>query len=99
MAYELRIERPKGEISMEEWLAVVDADPAMKLEGKAETTTDSGIDLGYDSPGLAVWNETFFDFRQGRIYVAGPSKADIAQMKKLAATLKAKVIGDEGEDY
>jgi hypothetical protein len=100
MGYELRIARaePAAPITLDEWLAIVDADPQMQLEGAAEALTSSGT-LRYESPGLAKCNSTWFDFRRGRIFVKNPSKDDIAKMKQLANLLNSKVLGDEGEEY
>jgi hypothetical protein len=100
MGYELRITRaePAGPITLDEWLAIVDADPQMQREGAAESSASSGI-IRYESPGLAKWNSTWFDFRRGRIFVKNPSEDDITKMKQLAHLLNSIVVGDEGEEY
>ena len=95
-------------ITLDEWLAVVHADPDMRLDGVAEASTPGGT-VRYENNGLAVWtkysghevngNMAWFDYRRGRIVVKNPDEEIRAKMKQLAARLGAKVVGDEGEEY
>jgi hypothetical protein len=62
MGYDLQITRkedwwdPDGpEISMAEWLALVAADPEMRLDGYAEARLDNGHVFRSEKEGLSVW--------------------------------------------
>jgi len=95
-------------ISLEDWLAVVQADLEMRLDDFAEVDTPDGA-LRYANAGLAVWTEysghrvngnmAWFDYRRGSIVVKNPDDEILAKMKQLAAELRAKVVGEEGEEY
>ncbi|HUO10437.1 MAG TPA: hypothetical protein VM008_19175 [Phycisphaerae bacterium] len=111
MGYDLRITRKHHEtevppISLDEWIALVDADPELRLDGRAQVQAPDGSIISYENPGLAIWTPNgvphagnWFDYRRGRIVVKNPDENTIAKMKQLAAKLQAKVIGDEGEEY
>jgi hypothetical protein len=115
MGYDVHITRiddwTKAEskpIRLEEWIAVVRDDPEMHLDGFAEAETPGGL-LRYESKGLAVWtaysghqvdgNKAWFDHRRGAVIVKNPDEEILRKMKEIAKKLKAKVIGDEGEEY
>jgi hypothetical protein len=75
----------------------------MRLTGTAEAKTPDAV-LRYENPGLAIWTKaphsgTWFDYRRGRIVVKNPDPEILAKMKQIAGKLRAKVIGDEGEEY
>ena len=114
MGYDVHITRAahwaksqSSPIALEEWLAVVNSDPEMRLDGVAEPSTPSGT-LKYVNSGLAVWTgysehgvdgtTIYFDYRLGKIAVKGPNEI-LAKMKQLATRLNARVFGDEGEEY
>ena len=115
MGYDVHITRAtdwtdaeSAPITLDEWLAIVHADPDMRLDGFAEVSTPSGA-LRYKNDGLAVWtkysghdddgNMAWFDYHRGRIVVKNPDEEIRAKMKQLATSLGAKVVGDEGEEY
>jgi hypothetical protein len=62
MGYDIHITRTddwteseNDPITIEEWIAYIDSDPDMQLEGFAEATTSDGGKIRIESPGLAVW--------------------------------------------
>jgi hypothetical protein len=97
-----------AEISLADWIAVVESDPEMRLDGYAETRVGNGV-LRLDRGGLAVWiaysghekagNMAWFDFRQGNVVVKNPDPEILTKMWSLAQRLVAMVQGDEGELY
>jgi hypothetical protein len=115
MGYELHITRAPDwtesdshPITLDEWLKYIATDPEMRLDGFAEAHVDGGV-LRYENKGLAVWlaysghgvngNMAWFDHRRGRIVVKSPDQEIVGKMKKIALTLGARLIGDEGEFY
>ena len=98
-----------GGISFAEWSSFVDADETMRMDGFAEVDLPDGSTLRTESEGLAVWtgyagnedggNQAWFDFRHHAIVVKNPDQDILTKMLEIAATLNAKVIGDEGEEY
>jgi hypothetical protein len=101
---------PKGpEISLAEWLAVVDADSEMRLDGYAETRLEDGSVFRTEREGLSVWtaysqhdengNKAWFLYRKGCVTVKNPDKEILRKMWSIAQTLSAKVQGDDGEIY
>ena len=95
-------------ITLDDWLALVEADAEMRLDGYAAASTPEGT-LRYENKGLVVWtkysrhdvngNRAWFDYRRGRVVVKNPDEEILAKMKQLAAKLGANVVGDEGEEY
>jgi prepilin-type processing-associated H-X9-DG protein len=114
MGYDVHITRKEDwsdeqpEISLAEWLAVVQADPEMRLDGDAEARTAADV-IRIESSGLSVWtaysrhgeggNMAWFDFRGGNAVVKNPDKEILRKMWVLAQRLSAKVQGDDGETY
>jgi hypothetical protein len=115
MGYDVHITRkedwadPDGPaISLEEWLAVVAADPEMRLDGYAEAHRDGSV-LRMECEGLAVWtaysghglngNMAWFLFNDDRIVVRNPDNEILRKMWTLARALSARVQGDDGEFY
>jgi hypothetical protein len=110
MGYDVHITRASewsesesSPISLEEWIALVAGDAEMRLTGVAEANTPDAV-LRYENPGLAIWTRAphggiWFDYRRGRIVVKNPDPEILAKMKQIAEKLRAKVIGDEGEEY
>jgi hypothetical protein len=96
-------------IKLDEWLRYIAADAEMRLDNYAEADVGGGEVLRVESEGLAVWtayighgldgNMAWFSFHDGRVIVKNPDDEILAKMRDIAAALKAKVIGDEGEFY
>jgi hypothetical protein len=116
MGYDVHITRkldwsdPEGpEISLAEWLAVVAADPEMRLDGCAETRLQDGSVFRTVQEGLAVWtaysqhdasgNNAWFLYRKGYVTVKNPDEEILRKMWSIAQDLSAKVQGDDGEIY
>lgn len=96
-------------ILLDEWKAYVSSDPEFRLDGFAQSNAPRGSAFRYENEGLAVWtaysrhveNEcmAWFDFRRGRIVVKNADDEVRKKMKRIANALRAKVLGDEGEEY
>ncbi len=116
MGYDVHITRKENwfdesgpQIRLEEWKALVLADPDMRLDGYATAVVGDGSILRVDSEGLAVWtayagtgiegNMAWFDFSQGNVIVKNPDSAILDKMWRIAGKLGAKVQGDDGEEY
>ena len=96
-----------GKISEELYYSLIDRDPELRLDGKAEAETPSGI-LGCIDKSIAVWTEhsqngqngnyAWLWYAKGRIETKNP---DTEFMKKLymAEELGGFVQGEEGELY
>jgi len=96
------------EISLAEWIALVEADPEMRLDGYAEAKFREGRVLRVESDGLAVWtgysghhngSTVWFDWRRGNVVVKNPDVEILKKMGSLAQILSARVQGDDGEFY
>jgi hypothetical protein len=113
MGYDIRITRAENwtesdsnPITLDEWLRYLDGDPEMRLDYFAEADVGGGI-LRYENNRLAVWtaysghgvkgNMAWFDYRRGRVVVKNPDDEILGKMQRIASTLSAKVVGDEGE--
>jgi hypothetical protein len=80
----------------------------MRLDNFAEADTSDGT-LRYENIGLVVWtayshhasagNMAWFDYQNGNIVVKNPDEEIIAKLLRIAASLAARVQGDEGEFY
>lgn len=102
-------EADENPITLEEWLAYVERDPEMKLDGYAEATSPSGEVIRIESEGLAVWtayskhglngNMAWFDYGNGEIRVAHPDSEIFGKMAAMASFFAARVQGDDGELY
>lgn len=116
MGYDLHITRKEewsdddgAVISLDEWLAVVDADPDLRHDGFAETRTPDGNVLRIEQPGLVVWTAhpdarqegdlAWLSYSGGAVVVKNPDPAFIRKMIEIADRLDAHVEGDEGERY
>jgi len=96
-------------ITLAEWLAYVDSDPEMRLDGAVEITTPTGETVRFENEGLAVWcaysghgvqgNMAWFAYRDGRIVVKNPDEEIRRKMYSIALKFGANVQGDEGERY
>lgn len=116
MGYDLHITRAStwldaesSPITLKEWIAYVEQDAEMRLDGFAEAEVSSGEILRTESPGLAVWTawsqrgvdggQAWFDHYNGCVVVKDPDEEIIQKMISVAAKLDARVVGDEGETY
>lgn len=116
MGYDVHITRAadwtnseSNPITLDEWLAYIESDPELRLDGFAEASTPAGDQIRYENPGLAVWtqwpghdqdgNQAWFDHSGGRIVVKSPDNAILAKMCAIAKKMGARVQGDEGEYY
>ncbi len=114
MGYDVHITRAShwtdseaSPISLAEWDAYIQHDPEMRRDDIATAYVGEDI-LTCESDGLAVWltyskndpkvNLAWFDFRHDRIVVKNPDEEILGKMKRIAAALDARVIGDEGEE-
>jgi hypothetical protein len=96
-------------IPLDEWLAYVESDPEMRLDGYAEAEVSGGAVLRYENEGLAVWlawsgdeedgNRAWFDFRKGCVVVKNPDEEILSKLVDIATALGARVVGDDGELY
>jgi hypothetical protein len=116
MGYDVHITRKQSwsddsgpEISLAEWIAVVQADREMRVDGFAEAQVEEGRVLRVENEGLSVWtaysrhgmdgNMAWFDFRKGNVVAKNPDTEILRKMWSLAQALSAQVQGDEGELY
>jgi hypothetical protein len=101
--YDLHITRAKEwtdskktPVPVEDWTQFVKSDSEFRIV----QTKDAK-----DKPKDAIWvdpkdkREVYFYYSDGEITVKDPDERIIAEMKKVAVKLKAKVVGDDGEDY
>lgn len=119
MDYALHIARKKiwdgfgdaygSDISREEWLAVVKADPELRLDSFRELPAPDGQTTRHTDTGIAIWirrprrarpgDVASFCFASGNVVVKNPCRTVRRKMWQLAQTLTAKVQGDDGEFY
>ena len=99
MGYELHITRAdswsenEGHwVTLDEWLAYVEADPELSL------FPENGEAFAIWS-GKASYEEPWLDWFEGNISTKGPDRAVLGKMLKIASDLGARVQGDEGELY
>jgi hypothetical protein len=100
MGYDLHITRAEewsdntdSEITPQEWLALIEADPELTLMNM------SGYPYFARWSGPSQYDDPWFDFSGGNIYTKNPDEPMIAKMIEMAARLGAKVQGDDGELY
>ncbi len=117
MGYDIHITRQEfwfddansRDISIKEWLELIEQDSEMRLDNTAEATLDNGQVLQIENEGLAVWtayskhaengNMAWFDYTNGNIVVKNPDSEILKKMWSIAERLSAKVQGDECEIY
>jgi hypothetical protein len=87
------VESDQRPITAEEWLAVVAADPELRIDEE-------------NGPYFAVWSGPcsyegggWFDWSDGCISTKNPDRAILGKMLRLATQLGAVVQGDDGEVY
>jgi hypothetical protein len=98
-----------AEISLREWKRYVQTDDEMEIESTATSMTENDEVVEFESGGLAFWrnysrhgidgNKAWFVFHNGEIVVKNPDVAIRNKMIAVAASLGAKVQGDDGEEY
>jgi hypothetical protein len=99
MGYDLHITRAeewadndRDQITVDEWLKVVEDDPELRL-------------AGYNGPYFALWRgrseypDPWLDWYHGNVYSKSPDKAIVQKMLQIAEQLGARVQGDDGEFY
>jgi len=96
-------------ITFEEWIAVVDADPDLRLDGFCAARMPDGGILRLDDSSIAVWTAysryrdragiAWFRWRDGNVNVKNPDREIRRKMWRIAQVLAAKVQGDDGEFY
>jgi len=105
MGYDLLITRANfwaenedAQIRPEEWLAIIESDSELSLVSEIQ-----GQQL--NSPYFVAWNgesihaEPWLDWADGNIYSKNPDQAIIRKMVSIGKLLKAKVQGEDGEEY
>lgn len=95
-------------ITLQEWADYVETDPEMRMDGFAEAHVGGDV-LRVENDGIAVWhaysghekdnNMAWFDHFEGSIWVKNPDAEIISKMKNIASHFRARVVGDEGEEY
>lgn len=101
-------ESEKNPITLEEWTRLVEMDPEMKMKSEFEginPLTHEKIKIRLEN--TAVWTykheetvyEVPFSYKKGKISVSGTDDYVMGKMKKIAARLSCRVVGDEGEEY
>lgn len=102
-------EDDSAEISLQEWQNYVQSDDEMEMESRAIGTTPGDDIVALEVESLAFWrnysghgrdgNKAWFLFRNGEIVVKNPDGEIRNKMIAIATSLKAKVQGDDGEEY
>jgi hypothetical protein len=115
MGYDLHITRKSdwplrgNDITRDEWLAVVAADPELRLDGYAEAPLPEGKVLRVEDSTLAVWigwaghvegrEMAPLYLSNGNIDSKNPDEDTRRKMWRIAQQLNARVQGDDGEFY
>jgi hypothetical protein len=96
-------------IRLDEWQAFVASHSEFRMDNSAEVISPQGEAIRIDSEGLAVWtgysargddgNKAWFDYWRGRIVVKNADAEIREKMKEIARFFRARVVGDEGEEY
>ncbi|WPC39764.1 hypothetical protein [Clostridium sp. JS66] len=105
MSYNLHIAREdykNNPITYEEVVNLVNAHSELKLRNEMEIKTPVGGIITI--PGKYIfWRKKEFDiwmeYRNGKINSSYVNDDNIKKLKEMAHELKAKVLGDEGEEY
>lgn len=103
-AYNLHIKR-ENEILDSEWLAICAQDKTLTVQHVAiAINPQTGKKVEISTPNSCVWtspassNKYYFSWSNGRI-TFGSDEIQVNKAKEIAKLLKAKVVGDEGEEY
>ena len=109
MGYNIHIHRredwsdPEGEsVSLDEWKALIEADPALIIDGNV-VWADPGGGPSLDTP-TAEWLapggvKGLFYWYDGNVEAKNPDIAVIVKAHEMALMLGARVQGDDGEFY
>lgn len=102
MGYDLHITRAEDwqqnegrEISPREWLEVVDRDVELALDPENGAYSVKLVDKAEGEEKQKGW----FDWFEGNVFTTDPSPRSVGKALALAASLRAKVQGDDGEIY
>ena len=96
----------RSNISLDEWIKYVEIDDELNLTGGYNLALPGDLGGWQDSPGFCEWvghptasadTIPWFDYGSGSISTKYPDKYTIAKMIRIAQSLNAKVIGDDGE--
>ncbi len=87
-----RAENEGREITQDEWLALVAADPELMLDPV------DGDEYALWS-GRCQYHDPWFKWWRGNILTKNPDRAIVAKMLQLAERLGARVQGDDGKIY
>jgi hypothetical protein len=111
MGYDLHITRASDwteslthPIAESDWLAVVRADPSLCVDTSSEHRLRDMVTGQVRVIHPVVWTApngtaTPLWFDGGGATTKNPPPEAIAKMKELAAKLRARVVGDDGEEY
>lgn len=98
-------ESKKTPITLIEWTDFTKTDPEFRLvDAGVAKNPATGETIEVKGSGMAVWTdpknkkEWYFSYHEGEISVRDPEGDVLTKMKSIARKLKAKVIGDEGEE-
>jgi hypothetical protein len=99
-------ESKKTPITLKDWTEFIKSDKEFRLVEAAEAKNPkTGEVIKLKAEGMAVWtdpkdkSECYFYYHESEISVKNPEDRVIAKMKSVAQKLKARVVGDDGEDY
>lgn len=108
MGYDIHITRRQDwsdsegpAVSLAGWLAYVEADPEMRLDGYAEAELTDGSVLRAEDPSMAVWVEhpqhgkrdglAWMWWSHGNVLAKNPDEDTLRKMWRIAQSLGAKV--------
>ena len=104
MSYEAFIERADSQpgITLAEWETYVARDHELKWQNEARVTSPSGDVVVMPTPHCAIWigargATALFCWSRNAVAFERPTPESIAKAKKIAAALRASVVGEEGE--
>ncbi len=107
MGYDIHIHRREfwadvgNDISVEEWRALIAADPTLEEDGVIDWATADG-EASQRTPTARLLDhegERHFMLQRGEIKAKNPSPLLVAKACEIAARLGGKVQGDDGEIY
>ncbi|MFT3677991.1 MAG: hypothetical protein QM781_19020 [Chitinophagaceae bacterium] len=100
-------ENEESNISLDEWERFVESDKELNLTNGYNLELPGQLNFGWEqSLGFCEWighpradsgTVPWFDYRSGCISARYPDKYTIGKMIRIAQSLRAKVMGDDGE--
>lgn len=94
------------DITLDEWVMLVQSDPDMRLGGSRQWKDDHGKKMSDAPQGLASWQAysrnqsggqpVWFEFVSGNVQVINPDQEVMGKMWQLAQKLGARIQGDDG---